>query len=223
MCSTEPVEWRLLSGLTPAEVDRVLSATQLAEYPRGGVIFSAGDLGSTLHLLEAGHVALRVPALAGETVTLTIVAPGEAFGELALMRRSSRRSATAVALDPVTTRTLSARTFRTLVAEHPTVERLLVGILAARVDRLTTHLVEALSMPADQRVVRRLAEICRVYAAPDTAAIVIPLTQEDLAGLAGTTRPTVNAVLGRLADDGVVALGRGRIEILDLPRLIAST
>ena len=48
------------------------------------------------------------------------------------------------------------------------------------------------------------------------------LTQEDLAGLAGTTRPTVNAILRRLADGGLVSLGRGRIEVPDLPRLAAS-
>lgn len=221
MCSTERVEWRLLSGLTPAEVDRVLSATHLGQFARGDVIFSAGDVGSSLHLLEAGHVALRVPAATGESVTLTVMAPGDAFGEMALLRRSSKRSATAAALDRVTTRVLDARAFHALVAEHPAVERLLVGVLAARVDRLTTHLVEAQTMPADQRVVRRLVEVSRLYADPERAAIVVTLTQEDLAGLAGTTRPTVNAVLGRLAESGAISLGRGRIEILDLPRLMA--
>jgi len=110
-----------------------------------------------------------------------------------------------------------------MVAEHPTVERLLVGILAARVNRLTTHLVDSLSLPVDQRVVRRLVEVCRVYAAPDATAVVVPLTQEDLAGLAGTTRPTVNTVLRRLAGDGVVSLSRGRIEVHDLARLTAGT
>ena len=223
MCSTDPVEWRLLSGLSKAEVDHVLATTRRADYRRDDVIFAAGETGNTLHLLEAGHVALRVPTLSGEPVTLTIVAPGDAFGELALLRRSSRRSATAIALDDVRTRVLTADAFRAMVAEHPTVERLLVGILAARVNRLTTHLVDSLSLPVDQRVVRRLVEVCRVYAAPDATAVVVPLTQEDLAGLAGTTRPTVNTVLRRLAGDGVVSLSRGRIEVHDLARLTAGT
>jgi CRP-like cAMP-binding protein len=217
------VEWRLLSGLSEAEVERVLASTRPADYRRGEVIFAAGDTGSTLHLLEVGHVALRVPTESGEQVTLTIVAPGEAFGELALMRRSSLRSATAVALDAVRTRVLRADAFRALVAEHPPVERLLVGILAARVNRLTTHLVDSLSLPVDQRVVRRLVEVSRVYARPDSSSVVVPLTQEDLAGLAGTTRPTVNSVLRRLEDSGVVSLGRGRVEVHDLARLAASS
>jgi CRP/FNR family transcriptional regulator, cyclic AMP receptor protein len=213
------VEWRLLSGLSEHEVQRVLQTTRPATYRRGEVLFTAGDVGSTLHLLEAGHVALRVPTVSGEPLTLTIVAPGDAFGELALLRRSSRRSATAVALDDVRTRVLTAEAFRSLVAAHPAVERLLVGILAARVNRLTTHLVESLSLSVDQRIARRLAEVCRVYATPDAKSVVVPLTQEDLAGLAGTTRPTVNAALRKLAEDGVLTLGRGRIEVHDLSRL----
>src|SRR5262249_6668536 len=104
----------------------------------------------------------------------------------------------------------------------PAVERLLVGILAARVNRLTTHLVESLSLPVDQRVVRRLCEVARLYAQPGGSTVVVPLTQEDLAGLAGTTRPTVNQVLRRLADNGVLTLGRGRIEVHDLTRLAAA-
>lgn len=213
----------MLSGLAEPEVQRVLATTRPGEFRRGEVIFAAGDQGSTLHLLESGHVALRVPTVNGEEVTLTILAPGEAFGELALLRRSSRRTATAVALDDVRTRVLRAEAFRALVAEHPAVERLLIGILAARVNRLTTHLVDSLSLPVDQRVVRRLVEVCRVYARPDATDVVVPLTQEDLAGLAGTTRPTVNAVLRRLEDSGVVSLGRGRVEVHDLARLAASS
>ena len=65
-------------------------------------------------------------------------------------------------------------------------------------------------------------EVCRVYAEPQATSVVVALTQEDLAGLAGTTRPTVNAILRRLADGGLVSLGRGRIEVPDLPRLAAS-
>jgi CRP-like cAMP-binding protein len=47
------------------------------------------------------------------------------------------------------------------------------------------------------------------------------LTQEDLAGLTGTTRPTVNALLRSLQDSGLIALSRGRVEILDVALLAA--
>ena len=51
--------------------------------------------------------------------------------------------------------------------------------------------------------------------------VVVPLRQDDLATMVGTTRPTANRVLQQLVDDGLVTLGRGRIEIDDLDALAA--
>ncbi|MCY7374124.1 MAG: helix-turn-helix domain-containing protein [Spirochaetaceae bacterium] len=45
------------------------------------------------------------------------------------------------------------------------------------------------------------------------------MTQEDLATMAGTSRPTVNRVLRGMEDAGVLRLGRGRIEVLDVAAL----
>ena len=69
-------------------------------------------------------------------------------------------------------------------------------------------------MPADTRILRRLDELAATYGA------VIPLTQEDLAGLAGTTRATVNRVLRREVESGTIALSRGRITVVD-PEAVA--
>ena len=53
----------------------------------------------------------------------------------------------------------------------------------------------------------------------DDAPIVIAVTQDDLAQLAGTTRPTANRVLRGGEEQGVVRLARGRIEVCDLAAL----
>jgi CRP-like cAMP-binding protein len=47
----------------------------------------------------------------------------------------------------------------------------------------------------------------------------ILLRQEDLATMAGTTRPTLNRVLRQDERAGIVDLGRGRIRVLDQGRL----
>ena len=44
---------------------------------------------------------------------------------------------------------------------------------------------------------------------------MIPLTQEQLADIAGGTRPSINQILQRLASDGIVQIGRGRVTVLD--------
>ena len=211
------MQWRLLSGLDEADRERVLGATRKRSYARREVLFHEGDPGDTLHLLVSGRVAVRVTTPQGDVATLAALGPGDAFGELALLRRSATRTATVVALEPVSTLTLHKDEFDTLSKQHPQVNRVLVGVLAARVERLSAHLVESLYLPADRRVLRRLLEVCRLYAEePAGTRIVVPLTQEDLSGLAGTTRPTVNLVLRRLEEQGALALSRGKIEVLDL-------
>jgi CRP-like cAMP-binding protein len=54
-----------------------------------------------------------------------------------------------------------------------------------------------------------------VYGHGSDGAAEIPLTQEEVAGLAGTTRGTVNAVLRDAQASGYIELARGRIRVLD--------
>jgi CRP-like cAMP-binding protein len=89
--------------------------------------------------------------------------------------------------------------------------------LVDEIRRLATALVDALYVPADRRVWRRLAELASLYGGEQP--VIVPLTQDDLAQLAGTTRPTANRTLRAGEADGVVQLARGSIEIVDLDAL----
>jgi Crp-like helix-turn-helix domain len=55
----------------------------------------------------------------------------------------------------------------------------------------------------------------------DSDPVVLPLTQDDIAGLVGARRPTINTILNRLADEGAVRLSRGKVTVLDPARLLA--
>jgi CRP-like cAMP-binding protein len=213
------VTWPLLGPLRPDERERVLAAARPRRYARGEVVFHEGDPGESLHLVQSGRFAVRVSVPSGDTATLSVLVPGAAFGELALLRESHDRTATIVALEASSTLVLSRPDFMALRRDHPGVEQLLVETLARRVDELSRALLEALYVGVDRRVIRRLADLADAYAVPGTSTVLIPITQDDLADMAGATRPTVNQVLQRLAADGTVALGRGRIELLDVPGL----
>ena len=90
-------------------------------------------------------------------------------------------------------------------------------LLAEQVQRLSELLVEAYTVDADERVARRLLELVSVYGG--RPPVTVPLRQEDLAALAGTSRATVNRVLRRAERDGLVELHRGRTVVLDLEGL----
>jgi CRP/FNR family transcriptional regulator, cyclic AMP receptor protein len=213
------VDARLLAGLPETERLAVLQAGRRRRFRRGEVVFHEGDLGDSLHMILRGHVAIRVSTPLGDTATLTVLGPPESFGEGALLSDDARRTATVVALDQLETLSLVRGTFERLRAAHPSVENVLVAVLALQVRRLSQHLLEALFVPADTRVLRRLLEMADAFwDEPREAAsgrVVLPLTQEDVASAAGTTRSTANRVLHAVAADGLVGLSRGRIEIVD--------
>ena len=203
------MEWDFLKGLPDEWVRDLLARSRRRRFARREVLFHEGDPAASLHLVAKGRVAIRVTTPLGDVATLDLLGPGSVLGEMALLAPGGVRSATAVALEPTETHTVDSTTFAELRREQPMLTDVLVALLAARVRQLNDRLLEALYVPADVRLLRRILELADVYGAD------IPLTQEDLAGLAGATRATVNRVLAREAKAGAVSLGRGRLTIAD--------
>jgi CRP-like cAMP-binding protein len=210
------MDWPLLASLREDERTALLTASRRRKYARGEVLFHEGDPGDTVHLLLQGHLAVRVSTPNGDRATLNVLAPGSHVGELALTNRAGPhiRSATVVALEHAETRSLSASAFYDLCDRHPQVQGLLVDLLADRVRELSFRLLESMYLSLDRRLCRRLLFLAEVYA-DGRPAVIVPLTQEQLADLVGGTRPTVNQGLQRLVDEGVLELGRGRLVVLD--------
>ena len=212
------MDWEILRNLTPEGRKAVLATMVRRRYTAGNTLFFEGDPGDSLHLMAKGRVAIRVTTPMGETATLTVLGPGETFGEQALLTADARRTASAVALEPAETLLLHRAEFQTLLRQHPSIADVLVEVLAAQVRRLSTLVVDAHFVDADRRVCRRLADLAAMSAG-ETAPFAIVLTQDDLASMAGTTRPTTNRALKALASDGLITLTRGKIVINEPQRL----
>jgi CRP/FNR family transcriptional regulator, cyclic AMP receptor protein len=208
------MNWALFDGLAPESVDRVLAAARRISLSRGEVLFREGDHGDSVYLVQSGKVAVRISTPEGALVTVALLGPGSAVGELALLGEDERRTATVQAVEPVAALALRRRDFAELRRQHPSVTEFLVKTLAATVRRLDAQLVEAFHLPAEARIRRRLHGLAQVYDR-GSQVIQVDLTQEELAQLAGTTRPTLNRVLREEERRGTLRLGRGRIVILD--------
>jgi CRP-like cAMP-binding protein len=207
-------DFDLLADLNADVRHAVVTLMVRRTYQKGETLFHEGDPGDTLHLIEKGRVAIRPSTPNGDVVTLTVLGPGAFFGEQALLSDDAVRTSSAVAMEAVETRMLHRRDLTALRREQPSIDRFIVSVLAAQVRRLSNQVLEALYTPAEHRVVRRLAELARLYDS-GTATIDIGVRQEDVATMAGTTRPTANRALQDLVDGGVIALRRGHIEVID--------
>ena len=207
------MRWRLLDGVPDEDVRRLLSIARRRRFKRGEVVFHEMDPADSLHLVVSGRFAIQRTTRFGEEALLLVRGPGDAFGELALVSRG-QRSATVYALEPAETMCVLRREFERLRAANPAVDRTLVSLLAHELRRMDELVTEAYYESAEKRVLRRLVDLVAVYdgRAPQT---VIPLTQVQLASLAGASRATVSAVLSAEQRRGTITLRRGATIVHD--------
>jgi len=213
---TARMEWPLLADLPPDDVRQLLTIARRRTFVRGEVVFHREDLADSLHLVVRGRFGARVLTPLGDSVLVDVFGPGQTFGELALLLSDSRRSATVEALEAGETRSVFRDEFALLQRRHPGVKDVLLRLLAEQLRRSTERVVEAHYVDAETRVRRRLCELAAMYEDG-----VVPLTQEDIAAMAGTSRATVNRVLREEQKLGAVALARGRTSVLDVAELRA--
>jgi CRP-like cAMP-binding protein len=213
------MEFRILEGLPAEDVRRFLALARRRTFERDEVVFHHGDPADAVHLITKGRFARRVVSPTGQSVMLAVRGPGETFGELALVWTGMRRLVTVFALEPAETLSIAGITFRGLLGRHPELKDVLVKLLAERLRLADEHIIASHFLDADARVRWALLQLVSVYASSDS--VVVPLTQENLAELAGTARGTVNRVLREEQDRGAVSLERGRVRVLDAEGLAA--
>lgn len=215
------MEWQLLEGVPDEAVQRLIQLARRRSFRRREVVFHRGDPADSLHLVSKGRFAVRVTTPLGDQAMIGVRGPGESFGEMALVGEKAGRSATVEALEEAETLCVYEKEFGRLRSEHPAVNEFLISLLAAELRIMNQRLLEALYLPVERRLLRRLSELSQLYQGGAHGVVDIPLTQEELAELAGTSRATVNAVLGDAQARGLVELRRGKVRIVDLAGLAA--
>jgi CRP-like cAMP-binding protein len=208
------MRFRLLVGVPEAETQRLLAVARRRRFVRGEVVFHRDDPADCLHLIARGRFAVRVITPSGENATVAVRGVGDNFGETALLASKPRRSATVSALEPAETVVLDADALEQLRAAFPGVDRILFAFLAAELRRQNDLLLEALYLPVDRRLRRRLLELASIYGG-ERGEAEIPLTQAELASMAGTSRATANQILRAEQKAGTLRLGRGHLVVRD--------
>jgi CRP/FNR family transcriptional regulator, cyclic AMP receptor protein len=210
------MEFRILEGLPPEDVRRFLALARRRTFERDEIVFHHGDPADAVHLITKGRFARRVLSPVGQSAMLAVRGPGETFGELALVWTGMSRLVTVSALEPGETLSVAGATFRGLLGRHPELKDVLIRLLAERLLYSDKRIVAAHFLDADARVRWTLLQLVPIYGGDDgDTKVVIPLTQESLAELAGTARGTVNRVLREEQGRGAVRLERGLVRVLE--------
>ena len=204
----------LLASLTGEERRLMLQRCHRTRYGTGAFVYHAGQKGDALHVITRGRVAAMAGGALGEPFTLTIMGAGEAFGEMALIDPDHIRTATIRAIEPTDTLVLHQDDFDDLRSHQPAVSDVLIRVLVARVRRLTEQVAELVDLPAPTRIHRRLLGLGELFGVIGTDRPV-PVSQNELASLAGARLRVTNKMLAEARDRGVLSTGRRRITVHD--------
>ena len=140
--------------------------------------------------------------------------PGDHFGEMALVAENRPRAATLVALEDSETFAVSKTEFDRLRARVPGRQRCAAApARRPRCGSSTSAFSRRCTFP--RRSASAASLRARRVLPREAGAIDVPLTQEQLAELAGTSRATVNRVLRDEEGRGTLELGRGKTIVLD--------
>jgi len=204
---------------SPGAATRLLASGVRRHYGREQVVFNQGDEGRSVHIVLSGRFAIEVESLDGDPVTLDLLSAGEAFGVLTHLTGEPFRSVSVIALTGGETLMIPAERFDAIRRELPEIDRTLSTILAARLTAAHRRILELAQVPAPRRVIRILSRLARLFDAGGEP-VTIPLSQSRLAGMAGTSRDTVNRTLARAEREGWLLARRQKIVILDAARLV---
>ena len=168
-----------------------------------------------------GRVKISSPSDSGVEAILATLRPGECFGSLALLD-GAPRTATATAIEVTETLILPRDRFRQLVNEGPSIRDHVFMELAEELRRLTKHVEELHFLDIAGRLAARLMRLAEEQGVPPDASEIRldgPITQGEIAAMVGSTRQSVNKLLGHLVDDGLIRIERDAIVIQDLAAL----
>ena len=208
----------LFGKLPPADLDALLLHARAERYAAGRMIFAKGSPGRSMMAILKGNVRISTPSPAGPDIVLSILSAGEVFGEIALLDGSDR-TADAIAVTDCELLVLDHRDFMPFLERRADLCIVLLKLLCQRLRRTDQQVQEAMFGRLEDRIAMALVRLAQDASPAGSKGVVLRITQQDLAGMVGAARESVNKQLHIWQKEGVLRLGKRLIEIADIEAL----
>ncbi len=199
------LETDLLERLTRHAVQRRIH--------RGDVLFDEGEQANELFIVASGRIAIANKSPDGRESVVALMEAGDLFGEMPLFDGQGR-SAEARALTTAEIVSVPYAPIKTLYDEKPELLWGVVGMLARRLRATDEALADSVFLDVTGRTAKRLLEM-----AGDADEFVLPVTQEELAGMVGASRERVNKAIASFIRLGWIEQGDRKYIITDREQL----
>jgi len=179
-------------------------------FPRNTVIFSKGDESDSLYVVCRGKVKVVIDDEQGKEIVLSVMGPGEYFGEMAAID-GVPRSATVVTQEPAELLMVRRNDFRNILSTNPAMVFNLLKVLLGRL-RKADHKIETLAF---MNVHGRVVDLLMRFAEPQGQKWFVKdkLTHQEIANMIGCSREMVSRVVKEMLNDGTLSMESNRIVI----------
>lgn len=180
---------------------------------RGDVVFSEAAEPDRLFVVLSGRIAIANRSVDGRESVMALMEAGDLFGEMGMLD-GLPRSAEARALETSAVLSIGYGPVKAVLEHAP--ERLwgVVRMLAGRLRTTDEALADSVFLDVTGRTAKRLLEL-----AGDSNEFVLPVTQEELAGMVGASRERVNKAIASFIRLGWIEQSDRRYRIVQRDRL----
>jgi len=188
--------------------EQIAAYSKIREFRRDATIFSKGDDGFCLFAVVRGRVLVTTSSSEGKSAVLNQFEAGEIFGEIALLD-GRPRTGDATALTDCCLLALERRDFVPILKKNPEIAIKLLEIMSGRLRRTTEQVEELMFMDLRGRLAKTLLRL-----SGGTPGGSAELSQSELSQRVGMSREMINRQLQIWAREGVIALARRRLTVV---------
>ena len=210
----------IFRDLSPAELEAMGKRAPMKTVPAGTIFYSPEEPSEVLFILKAGRVRLYRLSPDGKALTVAIVEAGTIFGEMAMLGQGMHDNY-AESLTPCVLCLMSRADVKTVLLGDPRISLRITETLGRRLLAVERRLSDFAFKALPQRIATLLLTLAeqRPFRLFQPGSPEVPYTHEQLAEMVGAHRETVTKVLNELQDQGLIALRRGRVVLLDVAAL----
>ena len=186
----------LFSELDDRELASVAAVAKTRRYAKDDVIFHESESGDVFFLIREGKVKVTMISPEGKEIILSMLGPGDFFGEMALLD-DEPRSATVVAMEPLDLLTIWRSDFLQILQENFSITRKILAEISRRLRKMSTRAESLATMDVYGRLARFFLDLAKESGKPlenGFVAITRP-THQAIANMIGTSRETVSRLI----------------------------
>jgi CRP-like cAMP-binding protein len=210
----------IFGKLSPSDLDGLLLHARVERFPAGREIFAKGSPGRSMMAILSGDVRISTLSPTGREIVLTLLKTGEVFGEIALIDGEDR-TADATAITDCDLLVLDHRDFMPFLERRADLCILFLKLLCQRLRQTDRQVEDHVFGRLDSRVAKALVRLANSVAPAGASGASLRISQQELAGMVGASRESVNKQLQIWQSAGILRLGKRLIVIPDIAALAA--